>query len=334
MDYNKVGNAISYLRKRAGYTQKELADRIGISDKAVSKWERGITLPDVSCLTKLSILLDTDTDSLLSGDIINHESGWVGVLILNNKSEIKASTVIYDKPLIYYLLSYFLLVGIRKVVVISSDDEKIYLRQTFGCGESFGIELVYSDEKIDSKELLGFTNVMVVFGKSFIYGVDQTRFFQRAMAHRDRTTILSLPRRKNDGRSGIRFDNNKQIVDIDNTDFVVTQYDYYTIPVAFCPSGTFFGIYDNGKISFNGLDVLYTEVLDRGYLEMELDTWDDVTVAAQLIKIVQENCGMELYCLEEIAWRRGFINTGLLQEMSEKKKGTKYGQYLLSLSEQ
>ena len=86
MDDNKIGKAISYLRKRAGYTQKDLADRIGISDKAVSKWERGQGLPDVGYLRKLSILLDTDSDSLLSGDVVHHDSSWAGIIVLEENS--------------------------------------------------------------------------------------------------------------------------------------------------------------------------------------------------------------------------------------------------------
>jgi len=74
MDVERVGKAIAYLRKRAGYTPIDLADRIGISDMAVFKWERGLGLPEIGFLRKLSILLDTDTDSLLSGDVIHHDS--------------------------------------------------------------------------------------------------------------------------------------------------------------------------------------------------------------------------------------------------------------------
>ena len=93
MDIEKVGAAIAYLRKRAGFTQKDLADRLGISDKAVSKWERGLGLPDVAYLGKLSIILDTDTDSLLQGDIIHHDQGWKGLLIIDeNSCKINAST--------------------------------------------------------------------------------------------------------------------------------------------------------------------------------------------------------------------------------------------------
>ena len=132
MDIEKIGKAISFLRKRAGYTQKDLADRLGISDKAVSKWERGQGLPDISYLRKLSILLDTDTDSLLAGDIFRHDSGWQGIIVLeDNICGIGAGTVIYDKPLIFFLLSYFLLVGIKNISVVCSDNDKQYIESAF-----------------------------------------------------------------------------------------------------------------------------------------------------------------------------------------------------------
>lgn len=137
---NKVGKAIAYLRKRAGYTQKDLADRIGISDKAVSKWERGLGLPDISYLRKLSILLDTDTDSLLAGDVVHHDHLWSGVLLLDeNDCGIGAGTIIYDKPLIYYLLSYFLLIGIHDVTILGTESDKEYIEKTLGDGKNLGL---------------------------------------------------------------------------------------------------------------------------------------------------------------------------------------------------
>ena len=143
VDIGKVGKAIAYLRKRAGYTQKELADRIGISDKAVSKWERGQGLPEIGYLRKLSILLDTDSDSLLAGDVAHHDSGWYGIIVLDeNGYDIGAGTVIYDKPLINFLLSYFLLVGIKNIMIICTDADRKYINRSLGDGSDYGIKIV------------------------------------------------------------------------------------------------------------------------------------------------------------------------------------------------
>lgn len=382
MDVEKVGKAIAYLRKRAGFTQKDLADRIGISDKAVSKWERGLGLPDITYIGKLAILLDTDTDSLLTGDVIHHDKGWAGLLILDyNPYCINASTIIYDKPLVYYLLSYYLLVGIKKIVVVCGVKDQDYLVSEFGDGSKLGISLLYCvrDGKgmetgataraafgtfsawkstkanglpADIADALDCSNVMVVFGRSLIYGVDQTRFFQRAMVHKSRLTILSLPKKVSDGSRKLMFDDNRKIVDSYNDEKLRTQYDYYEIPVLFCPRKMLDSVYSE-QARFAGVDphtgggfvgsvinlsnpalrneLLYTEVLDRGYVEMSVDTPDDVSDVSNYVRMVQKACGMTIYCIEEIAWRRGMISIEKLEKIGQEKADTDYGKYILGL---
>lgn len=334
MNLDKIGNAIAFLRKRAGYTQKELADRIGISDKAVSKWERGLSFPDVSCLRKLSILLDTDTDSLLEGDVINHDHGWCGLLVLDeNVQGINAGTVIYDKPLVYYLLSYYILVGIQTIAISCSEKDKKYMQEELDSGSELGLKIAYCDPLgiNDHPMFKGFTNVMVIFGREFIYGVDQTRFFQRAMLNKDRITILSLPRKRFDAVPRIIFDKEKRIVDFEDEEKLNTQYDYYEIPVFFCPKDKLALICTDNGACVRGNDILYTEVLDRGYVEMSIDTWEDVSTVSNFVKTVQYACGMEIYCIEEIAWRRGFISTETLKRFGDLQSNSHYGQYILSL---
>ena len=191
MNAEKVGKAISYLRKRVGYTQKELADRIGVSDKAVSKWERGLGLPDTSIIGKIAILLDTDTDSLLAGELIYHNSGWQGLLILeDNIYGIGAETIIYDKPLVYFLIGYFMLMGIREIQIVCNKNDRTYLKTEFGDGQKWGLNLTFWERLPVEYYNNDILNIMVVTGKTVIYGVDQTRFFQKAMLDRDRITVL------------------------------------------------------------------------------------------------------------------------------------------------
>ena len=330
MDVERVGKAIAFLRKRAGYTQKDLADRIGISDKAVSKWERGISLPDTSLLGKLSILLDTDTDSLLSGDVIHHDARWRGILRLDeNPSGIGAGTVIFDKPLVYFLLGYFMLVGIREISIECDEASRDFIHSTLGNGERFGIHIYLDGEEGSQAE-----NCMVVLGRSIVYGVDQTRFFQKAMMHTDRFTVLSLPKGIRSGQQGLNFDSDRKIVEDGHEDQVSTQYNYYYMPIFFCTSEQLKVLGDLGKLtteSFDRIGEIYTEVLDRGYVQLPVDTWEDVSEASAFIRTVQKACGMEVYCLEEIAWRRGMITTEQLKAFGEEKKDDPHGQYILSL---
>ncbi|MBQ8358988.1 MAG: helix-turn-helix domain-containing protein [Oscillospiraceae bacterium] len=344
MDIEKVGKAIAYLRKRAGYTQKDLADRLGVSDKAVSKWERGIGLPDISYFGKLAILLDTDTDSLLSGDVIHHDKGWGGLLVLeDNPYGLGASTVVYDKPMVYYLLGYFLLVGIKEVCIACSPGEQQWLAREFGDGSALGIRLHYCGNTPKEVQTavdthLSCSNAMAVFGRSFIYGVDMTRFFQRAMIYRDRMTILSLPKKMNGDKPPIRFDDNRKIVN-EEEEKLQTQYDYYEIPVLFCTREVLLEVCCGDPQSGRVLNMsapaiqdvpLYTEVLDRGYVEISMDTPDALADVAGYVRTVQKACGMTIYCVEEIAWRRGMISLEELIAFGRQKADTDYGKYILS----
>lgn len=352
IDKERVGNAIAYLRRRAGFTQKDLADRIGISDKAVSKWERGLGLPDITYLGKLSILLDTDTDSLLAGDVIHHDMDWAGLMVLpRNDKGVYAGTIVYDKPMVYYLLSYFMLLGIKKVFVVCGTDSEKFLRREFVDGREIGISLIYcgsiKDEvnrALDNSK--NFRNLMVIYGRTFIYGVDQTRFFQKAMSHRDRVTIMALPRKAErlditnifdmKKHQALSFNEEMEIVESDSKDRIRTQYDYYHIPVLFCPREKLIELTSKEDLFEIVLDRykekrLFTEVLDRGYVEMPMEDADQVIDVSNFVRLVQNACGMRIYCIEEIAWRRGLIDLERLRSFGELKQQTPYGKYILSL---
>lgn len=342
MDNNVIGKAISYLRKRAGFTQKDLAERIGISDKAVSKWERGLGLPDITYLRKLSILLDTDTDSLLAGDVVHHDSSWQGIIVLDdNPYGIGAETIIYDKPLVYFLLSYYLLVGIKDILVVGSENDKRFVEESLGDGSQFGIKLkVYVGELCDaiSSKKWENGNVMMVYGRCLLYGVDQTRFFQKAMMNRDRFTMLVLPKKIGKQVNRLFIDQNKKVINSNSDEPLRTQYEFSDIPIVFFPTYLLKDLAKTNSIKsyledYVAKNDIYVQVLDRGFVEIEVDNWDNVQEASLFMKIVQDKCGMVVYCLEEVAWRRGLINLKQLKNMGDNLKGTEYGDYILSLYE-
>ena len=340
MDPKRVGNAIAYLRKKVGYTQRELADRIGVSDKAVSKWERGLGLPDTAIIGKIAILLDSDTDSLLAGDLVHHINGWSGLLILKeNINGIRANTIIYDKPVIDFMLSYFMLMGIRDIKIVCGEEDRQYVNGIYGNGEKLGLKLTYWEEIKEEEYINSQSNVMVIFGMTFIYGVDQTRFFQKAMLDKSKTTVLSLPKKKIDSPTRIYYDSDKKVVTSEDGEKLRTQYDYYQIPIIFCPAHVVCSMRFEGNIGDESIpytkicDEVYTVTLDRGFVEIPLNTWDDVIAASLFVKIAQKACGMQIYCIEEIAWRRGMISHEDFIRLGEQKKDTPYGKYILEIAE-
>ena len=336
MDISKVGSAIAFLRKRVGYTQKDLADRIGISDKAVSKWERGLGLPDVSILAKLSILLDTDTDSLLSGDVAHHEDEWAGLLFLDdNPYDVSSGSILFDKPLVYYLLGYFLLVGIRNIIIVCQEQESGILSKLIGDGSQFGIKLQYKTPGIHVAFPSSIKKTMVVFGKEFIYGVDQTRFFKRAMAGNNHFTILALPKKGEDVGKAF-FDEEKHLIDENCINTIKTQYEYHFLPIFFCKlelikaATSIQEVWKTVNSHLSQRDA-YVEVLDRGFIDIPVDDWESLHEASAIADIIQRHCGMHIYCLEEIAWRRGMIDSEQLLKLAKGCNNKAYANYLFTL---
>ena len=117
------GNIIAELRREAGYTQKTLAEALNITDKAVSKWERGLSLPDVALLPKLSALLDADIELLLQEDTSRLHKEWAGLIDLRNFDGDLAQ-IVYDKPMVYYILTHYLLLGIRDIYLIGCNENQ------------------------------------------------------------------------------------------------------------------------------------------------------------------------------------------------------------------
>ena len=137
-----------------------------------------------------------------------------------------------------------------------------------------------------------------------------------------------------DTKQGLTFDAEKRIVEDGHETQISTQYNYYNMPFFFCTSEQLMSIGGPDCLSSDSFDVIeniYTEVLDRGFVELPVNTWEDVNEASAFIKTVQKACGMEVYCLEEIAWRRGMISTDQLREYGEQQKNNPHGQYILSL---
>lgn len=343
MDAVKIGKAIQFLRKRASYTQQDLAERLMVSDKAVSKWERGMGIPDISLLRKLSIVLDTDIDSLLEGSVAYHEQTWKGILYLNTEFY---CAEIYDKPLFSCLLCYFMLAKIRDIIVLCTQEEKAWIEAHYGNGESLGISLTYqviasdsspSDNMKQAMELFLYNNIMLIYGCSLIFGVNFTRFLQRGLINNGKVTVLAV--QQNDPQREIFFDNERQIiVDAQTDKRVRAQNHYCPLPIIFIPRGNASFLHQ----SFDTFSALvmrcaqespaYVELMDKGFIWLDVQNRDALLEASMLVRLIQKNTGTLLYCPEEVAFRRGLIKKEELIRLAEKKENDEQ-RYLMQLCE-
>lgn len=159
-------------------TQVELADRLGVTDKTVSKREQGRGVPDVSLLSKLSIILDTDIESILEGNLTHLKLNCKGVISMEYSDVINAGTEYFGIRSVYLQMSYVMLAGIKEVM-LRGDKENIEIApKEFGNGECYGMKIVYQETNqlsiVDTLQCIFFIKnhqsgygVMVVNGMDF-----------------------------------------------------------------------------------------------------------------------------------------------------------------------
>lgn len=305
MDAQKIGNAIKALRKRRGLTQNQLADCLGVTDKAVSKWERGIGIPDISILTALASLLFVDVDDLLDGRVSFLEESWRGLLILD---DLYAGTLVYGKPCVYFSLSYFLLVEIRDVTICCNRDNLDYLQKTLGSGERFGMSLRY--ELLTADSIFNPDHTMVIFNTPFLYGLNLTRYFQSALVSSRSAAVLTVPYR-------LDFGVGRVAVNGGNLAQMPTEKEPGSpiLPIAFLRSGleacrcTRADVFDAlmQMIPNHKLRVVW---IGNGMICRDIRTNQDVLDVSNLVHLLETFSGNRIYCPEDIARARGLIPTG------------------------
>ena len=272
----KTGKAIASLRKRAGYTQASLAEALDVSDKAVSKWERGIACPDLSLFPKLSILLDTDIDDLINGEIVERNHNWKGIVFLDEL----AAVSVYTKPLVYYLLQNFILVGIRDILVLGGNSSDI-----LGTGEQWGIRLTYeaSSSPADLLKHPAFisSSTMMIYGNTLIYGADLTRKFQYMMLSTNMAVDLVT-------------NGNKQV------------------PILFCHESVWKSV--KGRLAnWNRVDEMISGInpihksFTRGVVALPMNDFDQILTASRFVQIIEQSEEKKIADLTEIACSRGFM---------------------------
>ncbi len=321
MDNQNVAKAIRYLRKSKHITQKELANKLGVSDKAVSKWERGLGIPDVSLLTKLSIILDIDVESLLGGNICHSNMNWLGILCLDTNTEaverssLFAGSVIHNKPLYHYTVSLFLLLGISDIVIIGDKIDIEFIKEDINGGNELGITVQCIDSQITQRDLMLYVdryavgrNIMYIHGFQFLFGLDLTKIMKRAMSDLREATVLTLLNSPANEENIILFDSSKKA-----TRECIEKHDTYRwIPIFFIRVGLL-------KQSVNVLkqpskyiveelikrELLSVELVGRGMISIDIDSASTAKEVSKLVEIINQTQNIDIAKLDEISHLRG-----------------------------
>lgn len=175
-----IGATIAFLRKRKGITQRVLADSLNVTDKAVSRWERGIGIPDQSLLVKLADVLGVDVESILAGEHASVADDWRGVLLLEYPNGMGPETMLFDRPALELQLGYLMLTGLRDIAIVGRGSHLEAARRVVAQLPELGVAVSFVDAGAAdsfSKE----HGTVLVDGIDFLYGKDLTRALWRFM---------------------------------------------------------------------------------------------------------------------------------------------------------
>ena len=259
---------------------------------------------------------------------------------------------IYDKPLIYYPLSMLLLASIKEILIISTPEDIGDYKKLLGDGSQIGVKFSYvvqetprglADAFILGEEFIGDDSVCLILGDNVFYGQDMTRILRRAIDNLAGATIFGYPVKDPTAFGVVEFDAKGKVLSIEEKP--AKPKSSYAVPGLYFYDNRVVDIAKNVKPSARGeieitsinntyleMGELRVELMGRGIAWLDTGTPEGMLKAAQFVEAVQDRQGFYISCIEEIAWRRGFITTKQLRDIGEGLKMTEYGQYLLTLA--
>ena len=258
---------------------------------------------------------------------------------------------VYDKPMIYYPLSVLMLAGIRDILVITTPEDNASFKRLLGDGSDFGISISYAVQPspdglaqafIIGEEFIGNDTVCLVLGDNIFYGQSFTQTLKQAAAKTHGATVFGYQVKDPERFGVVEFDENFNALSIEEkpqqpkSDWAVTGlyfYDQRVVEFAkqIKPSA-------RGELEISDLNQMYLEdgslsvqLLGRGFAWLDTGTHESLHEAASFVQTLQNIQDLQIACLEEIAWRNGWLSDEKLEELARPMAKNQYGQYLLRL---
>lgn len=261
---------------------------------------------------------------------------------------------VFDKPMIYYPVSILMMAGIREVLIISTPQDLPSFKRLLGSGEELGMRFSYAEQPqpnglaeafIIGRDFVGQDNVCLVLGDNIFHGAGFEERLRSAVARVERegrATVFGY-RVNNPERYGVvEFNDAGEALSIEEKP-TAPRSNYAVTGLYFYPNSVL-DIAQNVQPSARGeLEIttvnqeylsrreLNVDILDRGYAWLDTGTHDSLAEASIFVEVIEKRQGQKIACLEEIAWRNGWITREELHKLAEPMKANQYGKYLLGL---
>ena len=259
---------------------------------------------------------------------------------------------VYDKPMIYYPLSVLMLAGIREILIISTPEDIGLYEKLFGDGSQLGLKLSYKIQPspdglaqafILGEEFIGNDNVSMILGDNIFYGYKFRKILEQAATLEDGATVFGYYVNDPKRYGVVEFDDAGKVISIEEkpedpkSNYAVTGLYFYSNDVVEKAKGL--KPSKRGELEITDLNRLYLEekrlnvqLLSRGFAWLDTGTHDSLLQASNFISTIEQRQGLKVSCIEEIAWKKGYISTEQLIDLAKPLSKNQYGEYLLKIA--
>lgn len=258
---------------------------------------------------------------------------------------------IYDKPMIYYPISVMMLAGVRDILIITTPADQEGYNRLLGDGNQFGINLTYAIQPspdglaqafIIGEDFIGDDHVCLILGDNIFYGQNFTSLLKKALNRKIGATVFGYQVNNPEHFGVVEFDKKKRAISIEEkparprSNYAVTGlyfYDNDVVKIAKTVKPS-----ERGELEITSINQVYmergtlnVELLGRGFAWLDTGTHGSLLDAAQFVETIEKRQGYKIACLEEIAWRNGWLTTEQMYELAQPMAKNGYGRYILEL---